>query len=215
MTHRNARTAALALGACLTMMACGSNRDGRESNATTDTAGGTVATTPAVTGGAGSSSMEANADSSATPRTDSDIMTMISHSNSAEVSSSELALRNASNAQVKAFAKQMIADHTKMQKEGQALGKQLGQKGTGTEASGDKQDMAMDKLDDLKDKKGADFDKAYMDFQVQAHQQTLSELQQYQGTAQNTQLKGMIQKAIPAVQQHLQKAQQIRQQLGS
>ena len=209
MKHMNARMAALALGTCLTMAACGDNRDGRE---TTDTAGGTVAAAP-VTEGAGTGSMEAT-DANA-PRTDSDIMTMISHSNSAEVSSSELAMRNASNAQVKAFARQMVTEHTKMQKEGQALGKQLGQEGTGTQASADKKDMAMDKLDDLKDKKGADFDKAYMEFQVQAHQQTLSELQQYQNTAQNAELKAMIQKAIPAVQQHLQKAQQIQQQLGS
>lgn len=212
MTMKHTRLAAIALGLGVALAACGENRDGREDGtATTDTAGGTVATTPA-TGGAGTGSMEATSEA---PRSDSDIMTMITHSNDAEVSSSRLAQAKATNAQVKAFARQMVTEHTAMQKEGQQIGKSLAMEGTGTQASQDKMEHKMDDLSSLEGKSGADFDRAYMDMQVQAHERTLSELQQYQGMAQNAELKQMISKAIPAVQGHLQKAQQLRQQLGS
>lgn len=210
MTHtfKHVRLAALALGACLSLAAC-SDRTDDDAN-TVDTAGGAVATTPEI-GGAGTGSMEATDD----PRSDSDILTMISHSNSAEVSSSNLAVQNASSARVKAYARQMISDHTAMQKEGQQLGKSLGVESTSTEASHDKMEDTSDDLDDLKDKKGADFDKAYMDMQVKAHEQTLGELRSYEQRAQNPELKQMITNAIPKVEAHLQKAQQLRQQLDA
>jgi predicted outer membrane protein len=54
-----------------------------------------------------------------------------------------------------------------------------------------------------------------MDMQVQAHEKTLAELRSYETRAQNAELKTMITGAIPKVEAHLQKAQQIRQQLGS
>lgn len=213
MTMKHTRLAAIALGMSVALTACGGNRDGREDGtATQDTAGGTVAAATPATGGAGTGSMEATSDM---PRSDSDILTMVSLSNDAEVSSSRLAQTKATNAQVKAFAKQMVTEHTTMQKQGQQIARALQVEGTGTQASQDKMEMKDDKLSDLEGKSGADFDRAYMDMQVQAHERTLNELQQYQNMAQNAQLKQMITKAIPAVQGHLQKAQQIRQQLGS
>ena len=203
-TAQHARLAALALGACL-VVACGGDRN----NETTDTAAGAVASTP-VTGGAGTGSMEATE-----PRNDSEIMTLVSQSNDAEVSSSQLALKNASNAQVKQFAQQMITDHTAMQKQGAQLGKSLGVEGTGSDSTHAKMEMAQEDLDDLKDKKGADFDKAYMDMQVQAHQKTLDDLRSFQAKAQNAELKNMITNAIPKVEAHLQKAQQLQQAVAN
>src|SRR5207253_6476614 len=117
--------------------------------------------------------------------------------------------KNASNAQVKAFARQMIADHSAMEKQGLPLAKTLGV--APTDSTQEKQDAMNDQLGDLKDKKGADFDKAYMDMQVQAHQKTLADLQSFQNKAQNADLKKMITGAIPKVQAHLEKAQQLQQ----
>lgn len=208
-TIKHARLAALALGACLTLTACGGGGDAENAGAV-DTAGGAVANAP-VTGGAGTGSMEATNE----PKSDGDIMTMISHSNNLEVSSSALAKTHATNAQVKAFATQMVTEHTAMQKQGQQIGKALGVEGTASDAATDKAEHGADELGDIKDKKGADFDKAYMEMQVQAHEKTLAELRSYETRAQNAELKTMITGAIPKVEAHLQKAQQIRQQLGS
>jgi putative membrane protein len=204
-TFRHARLAALALGACLTVGACS---DGVDDDASTvDTAGGAVASAPVVSG-AGTGSMEAVDE----PRNDGEMMTLISHANGAEISSSRLAVENASNADVKAFAREMITDHTAMQKKGEALAKALGVEDAA--ASGDRMDEMNDDLDELKDKKGADFDKAYMDLQVRAHERTLAELRSFEPRAERADLKSHIGEAIPKVEAHLQKAQQLRRQLG-
>ena len=203
-TAKHARLAALALGACLTV-ACGDRAGETE---TTDTAGGAVASAP-VTGGAGPGSMEAE------PRNDSEIMTLVAQSNDIEVSSSQLAANNASNAQVKQFAQQMITEHTAMQKQGAQIGKALGVEGTGSDSTQAKEHAMHDQIKDLQDKKGADFDKAYMDMQVQAHQKTLDDLRSFQAKAQNAELKTMITNAIPKVEAHLQKAQQLQQTVAN
>ena len=206
-TLKHARLAALVIGAGF-VVACG-DRDKDNAN-TVDTAGGAVATANApVTSGAGTGSMEASNE----PKNDAEIFALISQSNDAEVSSSELATKNASNAQVKAFARQMIADHAAMKKQGTALSKTLGV--SPTDSTQEKQDAMNDQLDDLKDKKGADFDKAYMDMQVQAHQKTLDDLRSFQAKAQNAELKTMITNAIPKVEAHLQKAQQLQQTVAN
>lgn len=205
-TAMHARLAALTLGACL-MVACG---DRAGENATTDTAAGAVASAP-VTGGAGTGSMEANNE----PRNDSEIMTLVAQSNDIEVSSSQLALRNASHAQVKQYAQQMISEHTAMQKQGAQIGKALGVEGTGSDSTQSKEHAMHDQIGDLQDKKGADFDKAYMDLQVQAHQKTLEDLRNFQNKAQNAELKTMITNAIPKVEAHLQKAQQLQQTVAN
>ena len=204
-TFRHARRAALALGACLTLGACS---DGVDDDAgTVDTAGGAVASAPVVSG-AGTGSMEAVDE----PRNDGEMMTLISHANGAEIASSSLAVQNASSADVKAFAREMIADHTAMQKKGAEVGKALGVEDA--DASADRMDEMNDDLDELKGRKGADFDKAYMDLQVRAHERTLGELRAFEPRAQSAELKSHIAQAIPKVEAHLQKAQQLRQQLG-
>lgn len=206
-TFRHARLAALALGACLTLGACGDGVD--EDAGTVDTAGGAVASAPVVSG-AGTGSMEAVDE----PRNDAEILTAISHANGAEVASSNLAVQHTSDAAVKAFARQLIADHTAMQKKGESLAKSLGAEGTGTDVSRDRMEDMHEDLDDLKDKKGADFDRAFMDLQVRAHERTLSELRAFETRAQDAALKAHIGDAIPKVEAHLQKAQRLRQQLG-
>ena len=63
--------------------------------------------------------------------------------------------------------------------------------------------------------KGAAFDKAYMDAQVAAHQKALNDLQSFSGSAPDPDLKALIDKAIPKVKEHLDKAQQLQSKVGA
>ena len=51
--------------------------------------------------------------------------------------------------------------------------------------------------------------------QVQAHEATLNMLNQAASATQNAELRTLVQNAIPAVQQHLDRARQILSGLGS
>ena len=61
--------------------------------------------------------------------------------------------------------------------------------------------------------KGKDFDKAYIDDQVEYHKNLLSTATAAMGAAQNAELKNFIQKAAPAVQAHLDAAQAIQKKM--
>jgi putative membrane protein len=68
---------------------------------------------------------------------------------------------------------------------------------------------------DLQGRSGAEFDRAYMDREVQYHQAVLDALDQTLiPGAQNADLKSLLQQARPNFAQHLALAQQTRQGLG-
>jgi putative membrane protein len=194
------RRAALVLALGVALGACADKADDNDTAAVVEqSSAGTVDT------GARTGSMDATA-----PRNDAEILTLVSHSNSAEIASSKLALEQAQNAQVKAYAQDMIKAHTAMEQEGSKLGATLGVGTANTDKAEDKREDTAEDLDELREARNAQFDKAYMKFQVEAHEKTLKMLQDQQDKAQNAELKAMITKAIPQVQQHLTRAEQLR-----
>jgi putative membrane protein len=128
-----------------------------------------------------------------------------------EIESSKLALQKSKNADVKAFAKMMVSAHTKTTRELTAAVK------------AEKIDVAIPaKLDDeheaklakLKDLSGAEFDKAYLDAQVEGHQAALEVQQGYAASGDNAKLKLWAGKTAKAVQMHLTKAESLDKTLG-
>lgn len=94
--------------------------------------------------------------------------------------------------------------------------------GTGTGASGANLTMALQQMQQsmatsmqkLQGQSGAAFDRAYMDAQLAAHQQTLDLLRQYGTSVQNNELRSHVTQMQGSVEQHLQKAKDIRGKLG-
>ena len=73
-------------------------------------------------------------------------------------------------------------------------------------------DQAIDRVRQLQ---GAAFDSAFVNAQIQGHQQVLSLLQSAQAEAQNPSLQQHVAAAIKGVQSHLDKGQQLQQALAS
>lgn len=70
-------------------------------------------------------------------------------------------------------------------------------------------------MQSLKSQSGAAFDKAYMDSQLAAHQQVLDLLRQHSSQIQNNELRTHVSQMQSSVEQHLNKAKEIRDKLGS
>ena len=71
-------------------------------------------------------------------------------------------------------------------------------------------------ISSLSGQTGADFDKAYIDLQVKEHQDVLNTLdQKLIPSAHNADLKKQLSDLRPKIAEHLQKAQQIQQKLGT
>lgn len=69
-------------------------------------------------------------------------------------------------------------------------------------------------MQQLQGQSGAAFDRAFMDAQLAAHQQTLDLLRQYSQSVQNNELRSHVTQMQGSVEQHLQQAKDIRQKLG-
>ena len=204
--------AVIAMGSTLMLGACGG-----DDSATTDSAApGTVSAADSAGAMAGGDTAGGMNNAAGGTLSEPNIVAMIGLSNAGEIQTSTIAQDKATNADVKAFARDMVREHQTMQKQADSLTAKNNMQPQAPAQGDQKQQMVNTTTQQLQSTaKGAEFDRAYMNAQVQMHQQTLTELQSYQGMVQNAELRAMIEKAIPAVQQHLQRAQTIQGQLGS
>jgi putative membrane protein len=215
-----ARMGALLVGTALSLAACTPGGDKGDTNqpgengaaAATSTDSGTVAGAAMGTGDSAGGAMAGGAMAGAMG--DPAIMGTINTSNAAEITTSELALEKATNAEVKSYARDMIAEHRTMQKQADQLAQKAQTPAQPAAKADQMQGMVTASVDSMKALSGAQFDQKYMAFQVQSHQMTLDNLRRFENQAQNAELKAMITKAIPAVQGHLERAQKIQTSLG-
>ncbi|MDQ0472959.1 DUF4142 domain-containing protein [Labrys wisconsinensis] len=124
--------------------------------------------------------------------------------NAFEVQEAKLAVKQSKDGKVKSFARMMVKDHTAAEKKLEAAAKASGAP-VGTALDADHQA----KLDALNGKTGADFDKAYMADQIQAHTEAADLLAGYSQSGGAPKLKAWAKATLPTVKMHLQHAQSI------
>src|ERR1700738_1525053 len=145
---------------------------------------------------------------------DANILALLDEANVADSSEGAIAATKGTSAAVRNFGKQMVSDHHKLRVQGEALAKKLSL--TPTAPAGDNTTSdAQKEMDNLNSTaKGKDFDKAYVDGQVDDHKKVLDLAVKAMSQAQSTELKNLLQKAAPVVQSHLDKAESIQKALN-
>ncbi|MFN4177631.1 DUF4142 domain-containing protein [Phenylobacterium sp.] len=122
-----------------------------------------------------------------------------------EIQAGQMAQQTGRSADVKAFGKMMVADHTAMSNEMKPLAQAAGQT---VPATLDERRKGM--LDNLTAASGADFDRVYLAQQEAAHEEALTLMRGYADGGDNAELKALAQKAIPKIQAHLDRVNQIQ-----
>ena len=124
-----------------------------------------------------------------------------------EIESSNLATTAGQSSAVKSFAGRMVTGHTastaKLKSTAAALTPAIAVDDT---LNANQQQM----LDSLKGKSGADFDSAYAQAQVAAHQATLDMLNDYASSGDNQALKDLARSMVPTVTAHLNAAKGLK-----
>lgn len=138
-----------------------------------------------------------------TPMTDQEYVTKAGQGGNAEVRAGNIAKSNAANDNVKGFGEMMVKDHTKAGKELEDAAKKNGL--TFPTDTGKHQAM----IDKISAMKGSEFDKAYMTDMVAGHKEMAMLLQSMSMDAKNAALKDWAKKTLPAVQNHLKRAEEI------
>lgn len=146
---------------------------------------------------------------------DAQIASIVVTANQVDIDAGKLAESRGHAADVKAFGKQMVTDHTGVNKQAVALANKLKvtPEDNPTSQSLKKEgDANLKKLETLK---GAAFDKAYIDHEVAYHEQVIDALDKTLiPNAKNAELKDLLVAVRPAFVGHLEHAKQIQAKLG-
>jgi len=143
---------------------------------------------------------------------DTTILAYTSEASRGEIRESELAARKATNPTVKTYARQLISDHRALMKELEGFQTKLAVKtDTSMDEVHDLMKHVNDDINDLTKKTaGADWDKEFIDHEINDHKDLLDKLQDVAKKTTSSDLRAALEKATGKVQEHLTKAQDIK-----
>lgn len=146
---------------------------------------------------------------------DPQIAGIVVTANQIDVDAGKLAKSRSRNKEVQQFAQQMITDHTAVNRQAGALARKLGVKPADSDTRKSLKKGAAGNVAKLKKLKGASFDRAYVEHEVVYHQAVLDAIDKLLiPSAQNAELKGLIEKVRPAIAAHLDHAKHLQESLA-
>lgn len=145
---------------------------------------------------------------------DGEIFAIESALNNGEITIAEVARKNARSQQVKDFAAMMITQHRDAQNKAKALAQKAKITAQDDDVSNKLKTEGDGVVADIKTKKGAEFDKAYIDSQVKMHTEGLDIIDnQLLPSVKNGDFKDHLNTVRQHVEAHLSKAQDIQSRL--
>ena len=142
---------------------------------------------------------------------DAQIASIVVTANQVDIDAGKLAQTRAGSPEVKAFAAQMVTDHTGVNKSAADLVAKLGVTPQDNDTSKSLKAAGQKNLERLNSLQGAAFDKAYIANEVTYHQQVLDAIDKtlIPGAA-NAELKALLVKVRPAFVAHLEHARRVQ-----
>jgi putative membrane protein len=142
---------------------------------------------------------------------DAEIAAITEAANSAEIEQGRLAREKARDPRVRDFAAMMVDHHGQAQKDQQKLNLEPTASADSKRMQGD----AEDALKALKQKSGREFDRAYLQLQIEEHRKVLSALNdQLLPSAKDAKLEAYLEDIKPKVESHLAQAERLQQELN-
>ena len=147
--------------------------------------------------------------------TDANIAAIVLTANKMDIENANMALGKTKSAAVKAFANQMITDHSSVNKQATDLATKLSLKPEDDDTSRQLEENSDATRKTVEDVKGAAFDKAYIDNEVVYHQAVIDMLDKTLiPGATNSELKALLQGVRPAFEAHLDHAKHVQATLA-
>jgi putative membrane protein len=147
--------------------------------------------------------------------TDPQIAHIVVTANQVDIDAGKLAQSKSKSKDVRAFGKDMVTDHTAVNKAAVALVTKLHVKPEPNETSASLKNGGTENVAKLRKLKGKDFDKAYVDHEVVYHQAVIDAVDKtLLPSAKNEELKALLEKTRPTLVEHLEHAKHLQAELG-
>ena len=140
------------------------------------------------------------------PMSAADFLSAAAQSDLYEIDAAELILAQSQDPQVRAFAQEMVVDHTQTSKALAQAAHASGLAAPPMALSGDQRAM----LGALQSVKSPDLERTYITQQVNAHLSALVMEQGYASSGVDPNLRNAARAAVPTIQHHLEMAQQMK-----
>ncbi|MBB5414601.1 putative membrane protein [Paraburkholderia atlantica] len=146
---------------------------------------------------------------------DPQIAAIVVTANQVDIDAGKLAETKTKSKDVKAFAQQMVTDHTGVNKAATDLAKKLNVTPEDNPTSQNIKQGGDENIARLKTLAGASFDKAYIDHEVTYHESVIDALDKTLiPSAKNDELKALLVKVRPAFVAHLEHARHVQAELA-
>ena len=145
---------------------------------------------------------------------DAQILGVVKVANESEVATGQLAVQKSMAPEVRDFAQDMVQDHL-------AAGQHVDQTATAAPPSSSEMATTMvqeanEKIESLNAQTGGEFDRAYIESQIEAHQELLDAIESHLlPEAKSAAVKQLLESMREKVSDHLQQARQLQQQMAS
>lgn len=136
---------------------------------------------------------------------DQKFMTQAAQSGTMEVSLGDLAREKAKDPQVKNFGQRMVTDHTKVNRELEALAKKKN-----VTLPKRMERMQEDEVRRMSEMQGTSFDREYMNTMVTEHEKDVADFQKTAKSAKDPDVKKFASKTLPTLKEHLKLARTLK-----
>lgn len=182
----------------LTLVGCGNEEAGTETRG---------ADTTAIAVNGDTSKMPDNTPMQADQAT-TDFLMKAAAGGMSEVEAGKMAAEKATNADVKQFANMMVQDHTGANGQVKKLAA-----ARNIALPGSLPEDKMEKANEMNEKSGRAFNKAYMDMMVEDHKKTIDLFEKAQSDSKDEEVKTFITNTLPKLKMHLDSAQAIQKRV--
>jgi len=145
---------------------------------------------------------------------DDKILKVAQVANQSEIEAAQLASARAETPAVRDYAKMLVAHHGAAQRRTMRVASQLG---LGPSMSPDAEELRTEsskQMEGLRDKQGKEFDRAYLDAQVEAHENVLRLIDsRLEPEAKQPSVKSLVRDLRPTVAKHLDEARSLQDKL--
>jgi putative membrane protein len=135
---------------------------------------------------------------------DAHLLNKLHEANQLEIAAGQIAQTNTSSPGTKKFGGQLIKEHSAADTEVSALAKKMGVKLAA---------VSGDKLDSLRDLKGAKFDRAFAVMMTADHKAAIELVKAAQDDRHDPDVRALLDKTLPLLQKHLEHAEQLESPL--
>jgi putative membrane protein len=146
---------------------------------------------------------------------DNNVVGLLHTIDTSEIEAAQLATQKAQSPEVRNYATRLVDEHIHMMMidKNRQVAEQTNIQPEKPQVASTMKSTHEKTMQDLRNKSGHDFDRAYIDYQVKMHEEAVNLVENTAGSADNQRLKQHLMQTRPDLQSHLAEAKTIQRQL--